>query len=140
MSKRKGMDLVCINHFTLVAPADTEAAMRKFYGEILGFEELKRPEQLANIAIAWYRAGDLQLHVSFMAKQKADSAELRHVAFEAKNLAALEVHLTAAGIEIEPDLLPIPGMNRFFVHDPSNNLLEILEYTGERPVFVALQS
>jgi catechol 2,3-dioxygenase-like lactoylglutathione lyase family enzyme len=45
-----------INHVTLAVPAGEHAKVREFYGQVLGLEEVRRPEALgpfSESAITW---------------------------------------------------------------------------------------
>ena len=56
-------DVVGVDHVQLAAPAGCEAAARRFYGELLGLEEIDKPEGVAASGGAWFVVGDRQLHV-----------------------------------------------------------------------------
>lgn len=99
---------------------DVEAA-RRFYGQLLGLEEIPRSEGQRRPG-AWYRLGALELHLSHEpAPHNAGSR--RHVAFEVRDLDALREHLEDAGVPLEPGA-PVLGLRRFFARDPAANRLE----------------
>lgn len=106
-----------------VAPHELEAA-RRFYGEILGLEPAPRPGDPGEGA--WYRIGSVQLHLALEDRAAADAnRSRRHVCYRVADLAAAEKRLRDAGIRIQPDQRPIPGVRRFFVEDPGGNRIEI---------------
>ncbi|MEH7886519.1 VOC family protein [Bacillus sp. JJ1609] len=114
-----------IDHVQLAAPKGSEDSARKFFGEILGFEEIEKPPVLKKRGGAWFKYGICQIHVGieepFVPAQKA------HPAFELENIEGLKQHLAAAGVEyIEDDNLP--GANRIYVQDPFGNRIELLEW------------
>lgn len=114
-----------IDHVQLAAPMGSEGTARKFFGEILGFEEIEKPLVLKKRGGAWFKCGSCQIHIGieepFVPAQKA------HPAFEMYNIEALKQHLAAAGVDyIEDDNLP--GANRIYVHDPFGNRIELLEW------------
>jgi hypothetical protein len=46
-------------------------------------------------------------------------------------LAALRARLEAAGVATS-EAEPIPGVTRFYVHDPFGNRIELMEQSGQR--------
>lgn len=114
-----------IDHVQLAAPKGSEDSARKFFGGILGFEEIEKPPVLKKRGGAWFKYGSCQIHIGieepFVPAQKA------HPAFELENIEGLKEHLAAAGVEyIEDDNLP--GANRIYVQDPFGNRIELLEW------------
>ena len=55
--------LDAIDHVQLAAPPGCEAEARRFFGELLGLEELEKPESLRARGGVWFRVGAQQLHV-----------------------------------------------------------------------------
>jgi catechol 2,3-dioxygenase-like lactoylglutathione lyase family enzyme len=113
-----------IDHVQLAAPAGCEAEARRFFGEILGLEELEKPEALQARGGAWFRCGAQQVHVGV--EQEFAPARKAHPAFQVRAYDALLERLRAAGVEAAPDDL-IPGRRRAYVHDPWGNRLELVE-------------
>ena len=113
-----------IDHVQLAAPAGCEEAARRFFGELLGLEEVEKPEPLRSRGGAWFRAGAQQLHVGV----EADFAPARkaHPAFTVSGYDALRGRLREAGVEVVDDD-SIPGLRRFYVADPWGNRLELVE-------------
>jgi len=108
----------------LAAPPGAEEQARKFFGEILGMEELPKPESLRRRGGVWFQCGAHQLHIGiedeFVPNRKA------HPAFAVQNLAALRERLCRAGHQVIEDEA-LPGAERFYVNDPFGNRLEFLE-------------
>jgi catechol 2,3-dioxygenase-like lactoylglutathione lyase family enzyme len=99
---------------------DVEAA-RRFYGQLLGLEEIARSEGQRRPG-AWFRLGALELHLSHEPDpHNADSK--RHVAFEVRDVDALRENLEEAGVAVEEGS-EVRGMRRFFARDPAGNRLE----------------
>lgn len=115
------MRVTGIDHVQVAAPAGCEEAARAFYGELLGLEELPKPEALAARGGCWFRAGSEQLHVGV----EADFAPARkaHPGFVVDDLEALRAKLRAAGHDPRDDDT-IPGTRRFYAEDPFGNRLE----------------
>jgi catechol 2,3-dioxygenase-like lactoylglutathione lyase family enzyme len=118
--------IVGLDHVQVAAPPGCEAAARRFYGELLGLEEVPKPEALRARGGVWFRAGAQQLHVgveqSFAAARKAHPA----LAVAAGALDALAERLAAAGCVVTWDH-ELAGVCRFYTEDPWGNRLELLE-------------
>jgi catechol 2,3-dioxygenase-like lactoylglutathione lyase family enzyme len=117
-----------LDHVQVAAPAGCEEAARRFYGSLLGLEEIEKPPVLAARGGVWFRVGVQELHVGvadpFGPAVKAHPA-LRVVSRAAlvQLAARLEEHDIAV---IWPDGEEIPGSLRCYVHDPWGNRIELL--------------
>ena len=115
--------LAGIDHVQLAAPPGCEDEARRFFGELLGLEELEKPEPLRSRGGVWFRVGAQQLHVGvepgFAPARKA------HPAFAVEGYDDLLERLAAAGIVVIPDDA-IPGVRRCYVSDPWENRLELV--------------
>ena len=121
------MKLNAIHHIQVTYPLEVEDAMLSFYSEVLGLTEIARPDVIKNDSGAWYKLGDIELHVS-REKNANNQASRRHFCFQVDNLNAFEEHLKEHEIEIIPDRRPLPGCVRFFLRDPGGNRIEIAEF------------
>ncbi|HEV2230880.1 MAG TPA: glyoxalase [Thermoplasmata archaeon] len=113
-----------LHHVQIAVPAGGEAAVREFYGNRLGLQEIPKPSNLAVRGGVWFRCGDQELHVGI--DPKFASAWKFHPAFRVTRLSALRTRLTAAGIDVFDDL-PLPRHRRFYALDPFGNRLEFVE-------------
>lgn len=111
-----------IDHVQLAAPPGCEEAARSFFGELLGLEELEKPEPLRGRGGVWFRVGAQQLHVGV----EADFAPARkaHPAFSVSDYDGLRARLRAAGVEVTDDD-SLPGTRRCYVEDPWGNRIEL---------------
>ena len=118
-----------IHHVQLACPAGSEAALRHFYGEVLGFQEVAKPPALAARGGCWFRGPGIELHLGvedgFRPARKAHPGLLVH------DLDDWAGRLRAAGAPVLFDD-GFPGMRRFYSEDPHGNRLEFLEPTGGR--------
>ena len=57
------MAIIGIDHVQVAAPSGCEAAARAFYGDLLGLDELTKPEPLRARGGCWFRVGPQELHV-----------------------------------------------------------------------------
>src|SRR2546423_6156618 len=101
------MTVTGIDHVQVAAPAGCEAEARAFYGELLGLEELPKPEALAARGGCWFKAGAQELHIGVEAP--FTPARKAHPSFVVTDLADLAARLTAAGTDVAFDDL-IPGV------------------------------
>lgn len=110
-------------------PKGGENLARSFYGELLGLEEIPKPESIRSRGGVWFDAGGLDVHIS-VEEQRAGADARRHFGLESDEVAALRARLDAAGVKTE-DGRQVPWQ-RFFVHDPFGNQIEIHETGGLR--------
>ncbi|MEH2156389.1 VOC family protein [Nostoc sp.] len=121
------MKLNAIHHIQVTYPLEVEDAILFFYSKVLGLTKIPRPEVMKNDSGAWYKLGDIELHIS-TEKNANNQASRRHYCFQVDNLNAFEEHLKRHGVEIIPDQRPLPGCVRFFLRDPGGNRIEIAEF------------
>ncbi|MFC5972919.1 VOC family protein [Halomarina salina] len=113
-----------IDHVQLCITPGSEALAREFYGDVLGFDEVEKPDSLADSGSIWFRAGDIELHLGI---DEADAGtSTRHPAFEVGDLDTTRTYLEAYGVETL-DETPIPGRERCTFRDPFGNRIELLE-------------
>jgi catechol 2,3-dioxygenase-like lactoylglutathione lyase family enzyme len=119
------MMIVGLDHVQIAAPPATEIEARRFYGDILGLEEIPKPAGVADTGGAWFRLGAQELHIgvadSFIAATKAHPGL---VARDNATLDALAERLTNAGSPVRWDDR-IEGVRRFYTEDPWGNRLEL---------------
>ena len=117
-----------IDHVQLAIPKDSESIARKFYSGVLGLPEIEKPDSLKPTGGAWFKAGDIELHLGVEenynpAKKKA------HPAFVVESLNRVRVHLIQNGVDIKEET-EIPGRKRFSFYDPFGNRIEFMEFEG----------
>jgi catechol 2,3-dioxygenase-like lactoylglutathione lyase family enzyme len=108
----------------VLAPPGGLAEAVRYYGEVVGLEEIERPSTMGGTG-AWFRAGSQELHIS--EHERFAAATKAHPAFEVEDvdLDALAGRLEAAGAEVRWDER-LPGARRFYSFDPAGNRLEFL--------------
>jgi catechol 2,3-dioxygenase-like lactoylglutathione lyase family enzyme len=115
-----------INHVTLAMPAGEHDRARKFYGGLLGLEEIPRPEALnAVYDLMWFKFLDILLHLDFT-QPWTTPAENRHIAMEVEDLPAWRRYLEGKGATIH-EAVAMPDRDRFYLLDPFGNYFELLE-------------
>ena len=114
-----------LDHVQLAAPPGCEADARRFFGDLVGLEELEKPEPLRARGGAWFRVGAQQLHVGVA--EPFAPARKAHPALRVRPdaLDDLAERLTAAGVEVRWDEA-LPGARRFYANDPWGNRLEFV--------------
>lgn len=105
-------------------PPGEEDAARSFYAELVGLDEVRKPEHLAKRGGCWFRGPELKLHLGVEADFRA--ARKAHPAFRVEGIDELRQRLESAGTEIVVDE-PLEGHERFYAFDPFGNRLEFIE-------------
>jgi catechol 2,3-dioxygenase-like lactoylglutathione lyase family enzyme len=120
------MFLIDIDHVQIAAPSGCEAEARKFFGALLGLEEIEKPELLRGRGGCWFRIGQRQLHIGveepFHASLKA------HPAFAVRDIDGLFVKLMGSGANCIWDEA-LGTVRRFYASDPWDNRLEFTQPT-----------
>ena len=120
-----------LDHVQIAAPPGCEEAARGFYGRLLGLREVAKPPLLAVRGGVWFSLGAHELHIG-VAHDFAPATKA-HPALRIDSVEALEqvaTRLLEAGVEVQradPD--EIPRTERFHVHDPWGNRLELVVRT-----------
>jgi catechol 2,3-dioxygenase-like lactoylglutathione lyase family enzyme len=115
--------LDAIDHVQLAAPPGCEAAARRFFGELLGLEELEKPESLLARGGVWFRVGAQELHVGI--EREFAPARKAHPAFSVSRYDELVARLRAAEVSVTDDGA-IPGVRRCYITDPWENRIELV--------------
>ena len=115
--------MLALDHIQLAAPSGCEEAARRFFGELLGLEEIPKPEPIRARGGVWFRVGAHELHVG--GEQEFAPARKAHPAFRAEGYEELRQRLLAGGVEVADDDA-IPGVRRCFVADPWGNRIELI--------------
>jgi catechol 2,3-dioxygenase-like lactoylglutathione lyase family enzyme len=113
-----------LDHVQVCIPRGADTQAREFYGDLLGLEEIEKPEALKENGGMWYSVADVQLHVGV---EETVAPSKRHPAFEVENIKTVRAFLEERGVRTkdEPD---IPGVvHRFSLYDPFGNRIELLE-------------
>ncbi len=105
------------------APGKLEDA-RRFYTEVIGLQQIDRPQEFSGSQGIWFQLSNMQLHLGM---EPENGVSNRHPAFEVTDLAAAREHLERHGIAIIEEL-QVPGQRRFSFVDPFNNRIELLEW------------
>jgi catechol 2,3-dioxygenase-like lactoylglutathione lyase family enzyme len=119
------MSAPMLDHVQIAAPLGCEPAARRFFGDLLGLEELPKPAPLRAHGGCWFALGDRQLHIGvdpdFAPAHKAHVA-LRVDPAELDKLAA---RLSASDFPVAWDTA-LPTQRHFYCADPWGNRIEFL--------------
>jgi catechol 2,3-dioxygenase-like lactoylglutathione lyase family enzyme len=67
------------------------------------------------------------MHVHLLLKDKPDAISPRHFALRVADVAAARAYFKERGVKVD-ETTPIPGADRFFIHDPDGNRIEIIQW------------
>jgi len=115
--------MTVLHHVQVSCPAGSEAAVRAFYGDVLGLVEVAKPSELAGRGGVWFRGPGYELHVGV--EEGFAPARKAHPAFLVDDVDMIAARLAQEGIEISWDS-SFPGFRRFHTADPHGNRVEIL--------------
>ena len=112
-----------LHHVLLAMPEGGEERARAFYAEVLGLEEIIKPEALAAMGGVWFRHGTLEIHLGV--EEPFSPARKAHPGILVQDLEALSTAIDDAGGEVAYDD-SFPGFARFYTADWFGNRLEFL--------------
>jgi len=118
-------------HHVSFTVSDIDAA-RRFYGEVLGFSEIERPD--FGFPGAWFEIGDVQVHLIVPPEgapvdrpPPSLSPVAGHAAFQIDDYEAVRDELRDRGVEV---LETAPSVGQLFVRDPDGNVIELIRPGG----------
>lgn len=111
-----------LDHVQVAMPAGQEDAARRFYGLLLGMEEVSKPAALAPRGGCWFRSGSAVLHLGV--EEPFSPARKAHPAFLVEDLDDVQAVLTAAGHPCTRTDGELPGVRRFHTDDAFGNRIE----------------
>jgi catechol 2,3-dioxygenase-like lactoylglutathione lyase family enzyme len=105
-------------------PAGEEEAAVRFYGTVLGLEQIPRPPALSPAGGVWFRRGDLEVHLGV--EERFSPAVKAHPAFLVTDVESLRARIEEAGYRVS-DTVQLEGYHRVYVRDPFGNRVELIE-------------
>lgn len=117
--------ITAVHHVQMTIPKGAEDTARAFYCDLLGLQEVEKPESLNGRGGLWLQLGALQVHIG--TEDGVDRAATKaHVAYQVDDVAAWQARLAEHGIQILGSV-PIPGYSRFEFRDPFGNRVEFIQ-------------
>jgi len=113
-----------LHHMQLAMPRAEEQVARDFFVGVLGMTEVDKPPVLAARGGAWFRAGDVELHLGI--EDNFRPARKGHPGIVVTDLDDVVHRLTESGQDVSWDA-DFPGFRRVYAHDPFGNRLEFLQ-------------
>ena len=101
--------ILALHHVQINVPASRAGEARRFFEELVGLQEMQRPESLSGAGRngVWYRCGDNEFHVFFAPDSEfKEDRTSRHPAFLVDNLGELRGRLDSAHLRAAVDPLP----------------------------------
>jgi catechol 2,3-dioxygenase-like lactoylglutathione lyase family enzyme len=123
MRDRAG-ELLGLHHVQLAMPAGEEEAAVRFYGTVLGLEQIPRPLTLSPDGGVWFRRRDLEVHLGV--EERFSPAVKAHPAFLVSDVEGLRSRIESAGYRVT-DTVQLEGFHRVYVRDPFGNRVELIE-------------
>jgi catechol 2,3-dioxygenase-like lactoylglutathione lyase family enzyme len=117
-----GLQVTQIDHVSVII-TDVERS-RRFYRDLLGLKEIPKPRTF-DFVVVWFDLGNQHLHL--LLKDRPDTQSPRHFALRVGDAAAARTYFRAHGVATQ-ETTPIPGADRFFIHDPDGNRIEIIQW------------
>jgi len=111
-----------IDHCSVII-TDVERS-RRFYRDVLGLKEIHKPRTF-DFVVLWFDLGNMHIHL--LLKENPDSISPRHFALRVPDAAQAREYFRRQGLPIQ-ETTPIPGADRFFIHDPDGNRIEIIQW------------
>ena len=118
-------------HHVSFGVSDLDAS-RRFYADLLGLEEIERPD--FGLPGAGYQAGEAQVHLialpdGFEGVRPSPTLNpvTNHAAFEIDDYAATLAELEGRGIEV---LTTSPEVGQMWIRDPDGNIIELIQPGG----------
>ena len=117
------IEFIRADHIHICVPPERLEEAKQFYIEIIGLQQIERPDHLFSTTGYWFNIGDIQLHIGV---EPALARSIRHTAIEVANIAAAREHLAKNNVEIVEEPI-IPGRTRYAFIDPFGNRMELLQ-------------
>ncbi|MEU1225907.1 VOC family protein [Streptomyces sp. NPDC005828] len=112
-----------LHHVQLSLPPGEEEVCRRFYVDVLGMTEIRKPPVLAARGGLWVRSDALEIHLGV--EEDFRPARKGHPGILVADLDGLAGRLTGQGVGVTWDD-DFPGHRRFYVADCHGNRLEFL--------------
>jgi catechol 2,3-dioxygenase-like lactoylglutathione lyase family enzyme len=124
---KPGAAIVCgVHHVQLSYPTRAQAAMERFYGEVLGLSALSVPGRPGLSFLAGGQRIDLVPYKGQSGGTERAAGNLVHLALTVSDVDALRKQLLVHG-GLALEVAPVSEGRRCYARDPAGNLIELLE-------------
>ncbi|QPS80700.1 MULTISPECIES: VOC family protein [Delftia] len=124
---KPGVAIVCgVHHVQLSFPARAQAAMERFYGEVLGLSALTVAGRPGLSFLAGGQRIDLVPYKGQSGGTERAAGNLVHLALTVSDVDALRQQLLVHG-GLALEVAPVSEGRRCYARDPAGNLIELLE-------------
>ncbi|GAB5493204.1 MAG: VOC family protein [Phototrophicaceae bacterium] len=113
-----------IHHANISIPAGEEDNARQFYCDLLGLEEISKPDALQANGGFWLRLANIDLHIGIQEGIDRNTLKM-HLAYQVDDLKAWREKLDHAGITLKENTA-ISDFDRFEIRDPFGNRIEFV--------------
>jgi catechol 2,3-dioxygenase-like lactoylglutathione lyase family enzyme len=120
-----GFEIIALDHVQLAMPPGGEAKAEAFYGGLLGFTRVPKPEPMASRGGCWFTSAAGAAVVHLGVEEDFRPAKKAHPALVVHDLPALEAALAEAGTPVRPNPDQPPGAGSY-VDDPFGNRIELI--------------
>jgi len=118
------MGILRLHHANLNIPPGKESEARAFYCDVLGLDEIEKPDALKPNGGFWLRLDNVDVHIGTQDNLDRHSLKM-HLAYQVDDLAAWREKIEASGISTK-DNAEIPDFDRFEIRDPFGNRIEFV--------------
>ena len=116
------LEFTRIDHVSVIVTDLTRS--RRFYRDLLGLKEIAKPRTF-DFSVLWFDLGEQQLHL--LLKPQPDVVSARHFALRVRDAQSARAYFRDRGVAVQ-ETTPIPHCDRFFVFDPDENRIEIIQW------------
>ena len=123
-----------LQHVSISRQIHRDEMTRLFYSDLLGLDEIPVPSTLQHLNLLWFQLdSETELHI--FVETDIDSNSNRHFCLVVDDIDLIRTKLEESKYTVW-DVEEIHGRPRFFVRDPSNNIIEfssiIDDYTNSQ--------
>lgn len=118
-------DILGIHHVNISIPTGEEDNARDFYCNLLGLQEISKPDALQENGGFWLGLANIDLHIGIQEGIQREQLKM-HLAYQVGDLLVWRERLTQAGILIKENTA-IPEFDRFEIRDPFGNRIEFVQ-------------
>ena len=117
--------VICLHHVQITIPKGEEEKGKQFYCQVLGLNEIEKPDSLKGRGGFWLQLGNKEIHVGTEDGFNRLTTKA-HIAYQVENIEHWKKVLIEQHIEIL-ESVPIPHFERFEFRDPFGNRVEMIQ-------------